>query len=173
MTLKEIIAKNTITMTAVFVPFSQSRNKHESWPSLNWIVTVKVRGRDIWTGDYMQGSVHCPANKHPKLKRSQFRRQAIAFECESGKAATALHENLGAWGTSGPIPLTLEDVLHCLALDAHVLNNGSFSDWASDFGYSADSIAARGIYDECLKTALSLRAGLGNDTLEELMSVEY
>ena len=49
-----------LTVAAVFVPFSQSRNKAEKSPSLNWRVTVKRDGRDVLTTDYMAGIAHCP-----------------------------------------------------------------------------------------------------------------
>ena len=49
-----------LTVAAVFVPFSQSRNKAEKSPSLNWRVTVKRDGRDVLTTDYMAGIAYCP-----------------------------------------------------------------------------------------------------------------
>lgn len=40
---------------------------------------------------------------------------------------------------------------------------GTFKDWAADYGYDTDSIAARDVYDSCLRTALAMRAGFGGD----------
>lgn len=71
-----------LTVDAAFVPFSQSRNKAEKSPSLNWRVTVKRDGRDVLTTDYMAGAAHCPgyaANKAP----STF--QPHAYRNASGK----------------------------------------------------------------------------------------
>ena len=50
-----------LTVESEFVPFSQSRNKGEKIPSLNWKVTVKRNGRDVLTVDYTAGCAHCPA----------------------------------------------------------------------------------------------------------------
>lgn len=52
-----------LTVESVFVPFSQSRNKAEKSPSLNWRVTVKRNGRDVLTTDYSAGMGHCPGYK--------------------------------------------------------------------------------------------------------------
>ena len=49
-----------LTVDAAFVPFSQSRNKAEKLPSLNWRVTVKRDGHDVLTTDYSAGMAHCP-----------------------------------------------------------------------------------------------------------------
>lgn len=57
-----------LTVESVFVPFSQSRNKDEKNPSLNWKVTIKRNGRDVLVTDYMAGMGHCPnygADKAP------------------------------------------------------------------------------------------------------------
>ena len=57
-----------LTVESVFVPFSQSRNKGEKSPSLNWRVTLKRDRRDVLTTNYMAGIAYCPgyeANKAP------------------------------------------------------------------------------------------------------------
>lgn len=168
-----ILAAMNVTLAAVFVPFSRSRNAKEKDPSLNWRVTVKKDGRDVIETDYMQGCAHCPAYKSPvmfpggKKKDEHMTRKAIAQECETGKAA----KHYDAFGlTSGKAidPPDLADVLHSLLLDAAVLDARDFADWCGDFGFDADSIKARGIYDTCLAEALKLRAAFGEKTLAGL-----
>lgn len=56
-----------LTVEAAFVPFSQSRNKTEKSPSLNWRVTVKRDGRDVLTTDFMAGLAHCPGYAAEKV----------------------------------------------------------------------------------------------------------
>lgn len=55
----------------------------------------------------------------------------------------------------------LEDILHCLFLDAQA-HDVSFQDWCSDFGYNSDSIKAKKIYDACLESYYDLKKALGS-----------
>lgn len=167
-----ILAALGVTLAATFVPFSQSRSKAEKHPSLNWLVTVKVRDRAVVSTDYMQGSAHAPAYNAPSFhpgpdrKRDQYATdKRIRMECETGKACGAF----GVSPTSRPIsPPSVVDVLACLLLDASVIDAGSFSDWCGEYGYDDDSIKARAMYDGCMATALALRSGLGAKRVEEL-----
>lgn len=67
-----------LTVKSEFMPFSQSRNKAEKNPSLNWKVTLQRNGRDVLTTDYMAGCGHCPAkaSKAPSTYRAKDRRRA-------------------------------------------------------------------------------------------------
>ena len=71
-----------LTVDAAFVPFSQSRNKAEKSPSLNWRVTVKRDGHDVLTTDYMAGMAHCPGYS---VKTVPDKFQAHAYRSASGK----------------------------------------------------------------------------------------
>lgn len=168
-----------LSMSAVFVPFSQSRSRAEKSPSLNWLVTIKRGERDVITTDYMAGSGHCPAYKN-RMPRGydgndkQWKRDAVAWECENGKRAAPSYgggfKAAGA-GLGGAVPSLLPkfaDVLHCLASDCDVIDAGGFEQWAGDLGYYSDSRKAEGIYRACLDTALKLRAALGEDGLTKL-----
>jgi hypothetical protein len=104
-----------LTIDAVFIPFSVSRNKDAERKTLNWRVTVKRSGRDILSTDYSAGIGHCPgylaskapATFQPHRYRSrstetpsgwkyryaterealaQYRDAIAAAECESGFA---------------------------------------------------------------------------------------
>ncbi len=80
----EAIETLGLTVTSVFVPFSQSRHKNETTEGgrprfdLNWRVTVACRGRVVLETDYSAGCGHCPgykANKAPHtFQPSDYRR---------------------------------------------------------------------------------------------------
>lgn len=169
-----ILEQMGVTLSAVFVPHSQSRNK-ENEPSLNWRVTLKKGGREVLTADYSQGCAHCPAYKTPIKFASGARdeyltRKAIARECETGKIAQK-------WAAGSPTILDskraipapeLVDVFYCFLSDSRVLDSRDFADWASDLGMDADSIKAKAIYDACMADALKMRAAFGDKAMSEL-----
>jgi hypothetical protein len=162
-----ILDAMNITLTAVFVPFSQSRNKTEKNPSLNWRVTLRKDGRDVIETDYTQGCAHCPA--YYGLREglgSAAHAQAVALECETGK------KTLKGWPLrSARIaidPPAVCDVLHSLLLDASALDCRDFADWCADMGGNSDSISERAAYDACIATATKLRAAFGDKTINEL-----
>lgn len=162
-----ILERMGVTLDAVFVPFSQSRNKAEKLPSLNWRVTIKKDGREVITADYSQGCGHCPADKKtfntPALNPATEKRRAIASECETGRAY------VNGWKQGAKIAAPdIADVMHSLLLDASALDCRDFADWCADYGYSDDSISARAAYDACIATATKLRASFGQKTVDEL-----
>lgn len=175
-----LISELGLTVESVFVPFSQSRNKGEKLPTLNWRITVKKDGRDVLTTDYSAGSAHCPAYKASTREmgsaRSLMRDGAIRFECEHGFAAKASDNANSPAGYTvralNPHGKQLEpdtvDVLYSLAMDSDVLDAGGFESWAADLGYDTDSRKAEGIYQACLDIALKLRSALGDDGLRRL-----
>lgn len=158
-----LISELGLTVESVFVPFSQSRNKAEKHPTLNWRVTLKRDGRDILTTDYSAGSAHCPAYKAKTLgaQNSVDRDNAIRWECEHGRAKLAIS------GGRPILPGTI-DVLYSLAMDSDVLDAGGFEQWAGDLGYDTDSRSAETTYRACLDIALKMRSGLGDDNLRRL-----
>ena len=91
------------------------------------------------------------------------RQERILSECETGRLS----------GFSGlPLDRNIKpdtlDVVNSLLLDASALDFSGFADWSADFGFDADSIKARAIYDACIACGLALRAGLGDAMLQEL-----
>lgn len=60
-----------------------------------------------------------------------------------------------------PLP-TAADVMYCLISDASV-EGQTFSEWASDLGYSDDSISAKSMYDLCVQQTIHLHRLLGNE----------
>lgn len=165
------IEKLGIGFSAVFVPFSRSRNAGEKHKSLNWLVTINSGSSSITT-DYMQGIGHIPwKTKSPARlnPRSIDAEAAINSACESG------HYTLGyaEWRQAKiPTPALL-DILACLCSDASVLDCATFEDWAANCGYETDSRKAESIYNDCLEIALKLRSMLGAKelaSLQELLS---
>jgi hypothetical protein len=70
-------------------------------------------------------------------------------------------------GYNGRMP-EISDVLYCLASDANVFcapDPISFLDWASDYGYSTDSIKALRTYEACKREAKALARFLADPAL--------
>lgn len=163
-----------LTVESVFVPMSQSRNKDESLPTLNWNVTVKLNGRDILTTDYSAGMAHCPAydRKVPDTYNrplKTWREDACRAECEKGFPVVAFT----TWGgfrhdMKSPIKPDSVDLMHSLVMDSDVLESGGFEEWAADLGYDTDSRKAESIYRACLEIALKMRGALGDAGLAKL-----
>lgn len=163
-TVQDIMASNDLSLSYDFVPFSHSRNAKEKNPSLNWVVTLKRGDRVVLSTDYMAGMAHCPAYSAPGLGMQNciMRMDAIKSECETG------HEYKEHGWQKNPITPDVCSVMHCLVLDADVIDAGGFENWAADHGYDTDSRKAEATYRACLDTALKLRTGLGSDTLSAL-----
>lgn len=157
-----------LTMTTQFVPWSQSRNKSEKQPSLNWIVTLHKDAppRAFLTTNYGAGMGHCPSYKAIGLgaANSVDRHNAVKHECETGYGASL-------YSGRKPIVPQMRDVLYSLAMDASVLDSSCFEDWANELGYESDSRKAESIYHSCMEIALKLRNALGEAGLEKLRNV--
>jgi hypothetical protein len=179
---RELVAKlmedKGLTIEAVFVPWSASRNapgrgeglgqdKDDGWRSLNWRVTLKHANGWSLTTDYSQGEGHCPAVKDKYLGAADCvdRQNAILAECETGRTHGKYTNR------NKPILPNPVDVFASLINDSDVLNSSTFEDWAANFGYSEDSRKAEAIYQACLKLALALRNALGDDVLTEARGV--
>lgn len=172
--IQTLIDSNNLTLSCVFVPFSQSRNKDEKNLSLNWKVTLLRNGKEVLTTDYMQGIGHAPSYKKPaKFNNGKIdeyiTRQAQKFEAENGTIAIFSAYSETVCRSKHPIPQPdIKDVLYSLVLDSNVLNYPEFEEWASDCGYETDSRKAESIYRDCLKNALKLRGSLGESILAQL-----
>lgn len=167
-----------LTMTAEFVPFSQSRNKAEKMPSLNWLVTISrnvfnggLIGKEyeVLTTDYMAGCAHAPGYK--RGDRSVIGAEVVRWECENGVP--------GRWSDNAnvyrdirrvgkPIEPDFAAVINSLALDYSVIDYSNYEDWAPDVGYDPDSRKGEAIYRACLEIALKLRSAIGEDGMTRL-----
>lgn len=160
-----IFEKLGLTMEAVFVPLSQSRNARKKHPSLNWSVTLTAKGgkRLAITTDYMQGIGHIPGFKHAS-RLSVDDADAIKKTCETGRIHKPGFTKLG----DKLPPPTMDDVLFSLLMDSSAMDYATYEEWANEMGYEQDSRKGEAIYHQCLKIALKLRAIIGNDNLEAL-----
>lgn len=165
--LSQAIVDAGLTMTARFIPWSQSRNKHEKHPTLNWVVTVLHNGRPIIETDYGAGCAHCPAYKSKLTPLAK--QQAIKWECENGFEAS-WHENCKHFSRKNKTPLSpdIESVVYSLLLDGNAIDHPDFESWACNCGYDTDSRKAEAIYRTCLEIGLKLRNALGDATLRKL-----
>ncbi len=162
-----VLAKHKITVTAVFVPLSKSRNAAEKRRTLNWTVTLCTEGKPVVTADYSAGEGHCPSYKHGD--RSMWRDELLAWECEHGLPATR-GDCVKPYAKPGGKPLMPDtrSVVYGLLSDSSAIDHPTFEDWAEDFDYDTDSRKAEATYRQCLETGLKLRAAFGDSALTEL-----
>lgn len=157
-----------VTVESVFVPWSKSRyfvpNAKIQDRKLNWRITVKVDGRAILETDFSAGIGHAPSYK---WKPSILDAESMEYEVEHGMEYEEVEHGRQRRKNMPILPDSC-DVLASLALDSDVLNYSSFEEWAPDFGYDSDSRAAEKIYNNCMKIALQIRNGLGEDGLKAL-----
>ncbi len=167
-TLADLMAEHKITVDAVFVPWSKSRNAKPSTKvgdrSLNWRVTVRKDGRDVYATDYSAGIGHCPSYKQGRMTTDDALR--IEHETETGRRALSI----GALGVRPGAPILPEpaDVFYSLLSDGDAIDHPTFESWASDLGYDVDSRKAETTYRECLAIGLALRSAFGDTLLTEL-----
>lgn len=163
---------------AAFVPQSISRNAGEARPSLNWKVTLK-RGAKKITTDYSQGAGHIPKSIGPCSKMPGSYRAALVREREEDAAETGSY----AVNLEGLYQVNLKslhrkklpapdsrDVLWSLVLDG-TSGEVCFEEWASEYGYDSDSIAALKVYEACRSTGYSLRRLFSLAELEHLKAL--
>lgn len=173
--IEDFMAARGVTVEAVFVPFSQSRNKASGWRSLNWRVTLKVKGREVLATDYSAGIGHTPSRKADKAPACysgnlrMWKEDAGAFEIENGFAAIPAFSGVYP-DKKRPLLPEARDVLYSLAIDASVLNSGGFEDWAAEMGFDTDSRKAEADYRAALEIALKLRAALGDEGFAALQA---
>jgi hypothetical protein len=99
-------------------------------------------------------------------------RKARHFACElSRTGAAATVRFLYSQGSKVKGRPTAADALDCLKMDASSAG-GSFEDWASDYGYDADSRKALATFEACQRIRRDLIAFLGPDGYRELENVE-
>jgi hypothetical protein len=165
-----IIEALGLIVTSQFIPFSQSRNKNEKQPSLNWHVTLQKDGRDVLTTDYSAGCAYAPSYRWGDKPEQRY---MVAYECERGFRALGVRwgsrpEGYGAENAKNRIEPNALDVIYSLVMDYDVLKHSTFESWAADFGYDVDSRKAEHVYRACLEIALKLRNGIGEAGLSEL-----
>ena len=163
-TLNQFIESLNLNYSAVFVPFSASRNYKEkpriSELSVNWKIEIKTaNGREILKTDYQEG-----IGLHFKTAIS-WNGGVTVDEYNRIKSAVETGNKTGFKRLKEP---ALIDVFYCLVSDSDVLECSGFEDWAESLGYDTDSRKAESIYRQCLENALKLKAVIGSDNLEQL-----
>ncbi|MFZ2992438.1 MAG: hypothetical protein WA061_01870 [Microgenomates group bacterium] len=165
--IRNVLDEMGLSMTTKFVPWSLSRNAGEKYPSLNYKVTLLIRGKEFLTTDYGMGSGHCPSYKRA-FKQSYDERQAVLQECESG------FESKGTFSSGyflpnkkKPILPDIVDVMYSLTLDSDAVEC-DFEDWCGNYGYEEDSRKAEKIFNECREIGLKLLRVVGSGGLEKL-----
>lgn len=160
------IATLGLTYEATFVPFSKSRNAGEKYKSLNWVVTLVKGGHSLRT-DYMQGIAHVPG--YNKFMQGGRTIEVVEREARAAERGEYFGHTLTSFvkGNKIPAPL-LRDVLWSLVNDSNVLDYGTFEEWASEFGFDADSHKDEKIYKACLENALRLRVMVDDAALARL-----
>lgn len=166
---QEQIANMGLEIKSEFIPWSRSRSKqYGREPNLNWKVTVILHGKEILTTDFLSGQGYCPSY------RQNGNRQLIEWECENGKHGW--YKNPGSPNPSAKRPVkhilpNICDVLHCLILDAEVLEYPAFEEWAKDIGYDTDSRKAEEVYKRCLTNSLRFFDELGRENFDKLRDI--
>lgn len=164
----DLIAESGLSIRAQFVPFSESRNKKGKQPSLNWRITVQHNGLALFVCDYSAGSAHCPAHNNKRRWSPVERRDAIALECEKGRAVQLFMASLSMPKYGEAIEPNARDVISSLLRDCDAIDFRSFEDWCAEYGFDADSREARKTYDECIARAVALRAAVGSAMFDKL-----
>lgn len=187
---QKLIEDNKLSLEAVFVPLSQSRNKDKKNKSLNWKVTLLKGTYKILTTDYSKGIGHVPKYIQGGFKLAYDQKQYeqyLSKVTETGKAAGTMKRDLQdyskivkkefykwkpnsyAYEPIVPIdPPSVEEVLYNLVMDASVLESGGFEGWCFELGFNPDSISHHKIYQECVEIAIKLQGSLGAKLLSDL-----
>lgn len=164
----DLLAESGLSIVAQFVPFSQSRNKKEKQPSLNWRITVQHNGLALFVCDYSAGSAHCPAYGNKTRWTPAERRDAIALECEKGRTVKRFLASLSMPQYGEAIEPNARDVISSLLHDCSAIDCRSFEDWCAESGVDGDTRKARETYNECMAHAVALRAAVGSVMFDKL-----
>ena len=113
--------------------------KRENWDCDAWNVTFKKKDKSFST-EYYTG-----------LGRRTFKNK-IAERNEPTSNKKSVH--YAQWVEHNIVPVKPNDagVLHSLCMDSQAIDD-SFDNWASGYGYDADSLKAFNIYQQCCKIA--------------------
>jgi hypothetical protein len=152
-----ILAAANVAFTVRYVGETERPSGDKPWKCDVWRFTF-VKPEDVgrlphkYEGDYFTGLGHRkPIPGAPKDK---------------GNPNTLYRED---WEKRylKPVAPPAADILHSLILDAGA-EAMNFRDWASDYGYSDDSISALETYRTCCNIGAELRRIFGRETVEAL-----
>jgi len=182
--LDKLLAKYGITYTAVFVPWSKSRNyiasqKTMSWTkSLNWKTQLFRNEEPIFKkGLDFSRSIACVPTFAPG-----------AYSCRIRPIPTHIIEQIEGhldWAaekgeigeselTKVPLPSpSVADMLYDLLLEAEVFDYADFESWAAStkLNFNKNSSRAEKVYAPCTKNTLTLCNKLGNKVLGDIATI--
>lgn len=184
MNLATLIQEYRLAVSATAIPFRlpHDRERAKTWDddAIHFAVQVlgvKPRGDDspvvVWRGCYSVGAAHPEiwAERDPKTKRRFWQElKAVCNNPRSNDAVEGRKRIREAYQRAAPI--TLRDILESLALDVSSVGEG-FRDWAFNFGYDQDSLAAWNLYRSCEDTRDGMSDALGYGFLSDLASVDF
>jgi hypothetical protein len=113
-------------------------------------------------------------DRNPLMEGDEWSRTADHWRCKIVARAGGKKRTLNTYfskgsGHHGAEP-KITEVFSALSLDAMGFENArDFEDWASEYGYSADSRKAEKAYTVVGKQAASLKQLLGEDAFQELL----
>lgn len=109
------------------------------------------------------------AERNPNMIEDAWSKTANHYKTtlKKDKKQLTVYFSMGSALTEEP---TAEEVLNSLAIDGSVyLNNNSFEDFCSDFGYDEDSRTAEKTYNTIIKQAEKTEKFLGKELFNQLV----
>lgn len=100
-----------------------------------------------------------------------FRRAALQ-RIVSGRPLTCYDEGIYEDVSKFWRPTTVDVVSSCLLETSALDYDGDFARWASDYGYSSDSISAKQTFEECQRIGRGMKAMFG-DRLARALELAY
>jgi hypothetical protein len=160
MTLPELIQDMKLRIEWKYMPQdieSKEWKEWKKWNHVRWMVKLYRKNRFIIESEFKSG-IACLHLEVLKCRNNCIFYVDKLKECvRSGRDARG-----------NKLKPSIDSFVHCLIMDAEVLDYRSFEAWANEFGYSSDSIKAKAIYDDCLKQALILRNAFSDADLKKL-----
>jgi len=159
------MAELGIELQIRFVPRSVSRNAAEKNMTLNYKVSVYLKGRTAFLEgvDYSMGSGYCRTHLKHSYTPTVLEQSRINNECETGKAVDK--NGFPLPGKTMPDPVS---VFASILMDAEAVRHSGFESWAADFGLDEDSRKAEAMYNQCLKYGLRLGAMFSNEAIQDM-----
>lgn len=151
--------------------------RDNDWPCIEYTVQIMHRHKPVWTGEYRLGVGHVKPGKGMPFSvqyRLTASEESLLMTWQSKPRAQFLNKQL--WADTAAklakiqkVTPTLNDVCSSLLMDGAAFFDGQrFEDWASDFGYSSDSIKAKETFETCDKIGREFARALSRDQVEGL-----
>ncbi|SRR6266581_5969923 len=158
-----------LTLTSVHVGLEEKTTvKDAAFPSHkylqdNWSVTLNYKEKS-YTTNYWQGIGHRKLQRPVKNEGNRY------YHSIYGEFKTEKEACQAQWLKL--VPPTIADVLGCLLLDSRSAE-GTFEDFAGEFGYDIDSRKALDTYLVCQATRNKMIGMLGTELFDALSQLEH